>query len=161
MHTLNREITPGGKQILLLEGPACKQNVCIDLAGASFAPEGVSVCCRASASDLIRARIACAQHDLGRTAAKLGGMVRHMMEQPGMAELREELKDFKHRAEAQINSVTSELAIVKNCIMQLYNVLLPSKFPMQHPQVGQPCWQIHLLDYPQLFEVYAWGVCST
>lgn len=78
--------------------------------------------------------MACAQHDLGQTAAKVSGMVRTMMEQPGLAELREDLRNFKRRTEAQINSVCSELAIVKNCIMQLYNVLLPGKFPMQHLQ---------------------------
>ena len=78
--------------------------------------------------------MACAQHDLGQTAAKVSGMVRTMMEQPGLAELREDLRNFKRRTEAQINSVSSELAIVKNCIMQLYNVLLPGKFPMQHLQ---------------------------
>ncbi len=62
--------------------------------------------------------------------------MRHVMEQPGLAELREDLKDFKRRAEAQIDSVTGELAIVKNCIMQLYNVLLPGKFSMQHLQAA-------------------------
>ena len=78
--------------------------------------------------------MACAQHDLGQTVVKVSGMVRTMMEQKGLAELREDLRDFKRRTEAQINSVSSELAIVKNCIMQLYNVLLPGKFPMQHLQ---------------------------
>ena len=58
--------------------------------------------------------------------------MRHVMEQPGLTELREDLKGFKRRTEAQIESVTAELAIVKNCIMQLYNVLLPGKFCMQH-----------------------------
>ncbi|CAL5220069.1 g2020 [Coccomyxa viridis] len=75
-------------------------------------------------------------HDLGQTAAKVSGTVRHVMEQPGLSELREDLKDFKRRAEAQIESVTGELAIVKNCIMQLYNVLLPGKFAMQHLQAA-------------------------
>lgn len=78
--------------------------------------------------------MACAQHDLSQTAAKVSGTVRTMMEQPGLAKLREDLRDFKRRTEAQINSVSSELAIVKNCIMQLYNVLLPGKFPIQHLQ---------------------------
>lgn len=77
-----------------------------------------------------------------------------------MAELREELKDFKRRAEAQMNSVTSELAIVKNCIMQLYNVLLPGKFPMQHLQVGQPCWQNIPAKEVRSSLKYAWGVRS-
>ena len=84
----------------------------------------------------LRARFVCAQHDLGQTAARVSGTVRHVMEQPGLAELREDLKDFKRRAEAQIESVTGELAIVKNCIMQLYNVLLPGKFSMQHLQAA-------------------------
>jgi len=53
MHTWSCEFGPGGKQILLLKGPASKQEVCINLAGASLAPEDVSDCCCASASDLV------------------------------------------------------------------------------------------------------------
>ena len=63
-------------------------------------------------------------------------MVRHIMEQPGLAKLREDFRDFKCRTEAQIESVTSELAIIKNCIMQLYNVLLPGRFSLQHLQAA-------------------------
>ena len=92
--------------------------------------------CDSAVWSKLRARFACAQHDLGQTAAKVSGTVRHVMEQPGLSELREDLKDFKRRAEAQIESVTGELAIVKNCIMQLYNVLLPGKFAMQHLQAA-------------------------
>ena len=88
------------------------------------------------ASIRLKARFACVQHDLGRTAVKASGMVRHMMEQPGLAELREDLNAFKSRTELQIESVTGELAIVKNCIMQLYNVLLPAKLSMQHLQAA-------------------------
>ena len=82
----------------------------------------------------IRARYVCVQHDLGQAAARVNGMGRHMMEPPGLAELREDLKDFKSRTELQIESVTGELAIVKNCIMQLYNVLLPGKLSVQQLQ---------------------------
>lgn len=70
------------------------------------------------------------QHDLGQTAAKMSGMVRQIMEQPGLTEVREDVRGFKRRTEAHMESLTSELAIVKNCIMQLYNVLLPGKLPM-------------------------------
>ena len=75
------------------------------------------------------------QHNLGQAAGKVSGMVPNVMEHPGLAELHEDFKGFKRRTEAQIESLSSELAIVKNCIMQLYNVLLPGKLPTQHLQV--------------------------
>ena len=103
--------------------------------------------CDSAVWSKLRARFACAQHDLGQTAAKVSGTVRHVMEQPGLSELREDLKDFKRRAEAQIESVTGELAIVKNCIMQLYNVLLPGKFAMQPLPQPQPLQMVSSTHY--------------
>ena len=76
------------------------------------------------------------QHNLGQAAGKVSGMVPHVMEHPGLAELREDLTCLKRRNEVQIESLSSELAIVKNCIMQLYNVLLPGKLPAQHLQAS-------------------------
>ena len=57
------------------------------------------------------------------------------------AELRHEPREWKRRVDTQIESVFGELAIVKNCIMQLYNVLLPGKFPpmqLQPPPAPHP-----------------------
>ena len=78
------------------------------------------------------------QHNLGQAAGKVGVVVPHIMEHPGLVELREDLKGFKRRTEAQIKSLSSELAIVKSCIMQLYNVLLSGKLPVQHLQASPP-----------------------
>lgn len=49
------------------------------------------------------------------------------------AELRRELRDWKRRVDGQLESILGEMAVVKNCIMQLYNVLLPGKFPLAQP----------------------------
>lgn len=81
------------------------------------------------------------QHNLGQAAGKVSGVVPHVMEHPGLAELHEDFKGFKRRTEAQIESLSSELAIVKNCIMQLYNVLLPGKLPTQHLQISPSATQ--------------------
>ena len=63
------------------------------------------------------------------------------MGHPELTELHEDLQGFKRQSEAQIESLSSELAIVKNCIMQLYNVLLPGKLPVQHLQAAPPAKQ--------------------
>lgn len=81
------------------------------------------------------------QHDLNR---ERGNACAH---QPGSgadaaaaaaAELRREMREWKRRVEAQLEGVLGELAIVKNCIMQLYNVLLPDKFPTPTNLQPQP-----------------------
>lgn len=84
------------------------------------------------------------QHDLNRGRGSTGA------HQPGSgadaaktaaaaaAELRREMREWKRRVEAQLEGVFSELAIVKNCIMQLYNVLLPGKFPTPTNLQPQP-----------------------
>ncbi|CAL8465868.1 g5404 [Coccomyxa elongata] len=54
------------------------------------------------------------------------------------AELRREMREWKRRVEAQLEGVLGELAIVKNCIMQLYNVLLPDKVPTPTSSQPQP-----------------------
>lgn len=58
------------------------------------------------------------------------------------AELRREMCEWKRRMESQLEGVFGELAIVKNCIMELY-VLLPGEFPTlgappQQPPPPQP-----------------------
>lgn len=89
------------------------------------------------------------QHDLNRGRGSAGahqpgsGAVAAAAEAAAAAaaELRREMREWKRRVEAQLESVHSELAIVKNCIMQLYNVLLPGKFPTptsSQPQQPQP-----------------------
>lgn len=54
------------------------------------------------------------------------------------AELRRELREWKRGVDAQLVSILGEMAVVKNCIMQLYNVLLPGKFPMAQPSAALP-----------------------
>lgn len=74
------------------------------------------------------------------------------------AELRQEMREWKRRVEAQLEGFFGELAIVKNCIMQLYNVLLRGKFPtpigppppqQPHPQ-PQPPPPAHSVALPAL-----------
>lgn len=69
-----------------------------------------------------------AQHDLGRSSGQGG---REGGELAAVGELRRELRDFKRSVEGQLDGMSGELGIVKNCIMQLYNVLLPGRFPQQ------------------------------
>jgi hypothetical protein len=93
-----------------------------------------------------------AQHDLGRNSQH--HPQKHQIAHSSMSDLtatgdiRREFREFKRHVQDELNSMNGELAIVKNCIMQLYNVLLPGKFtalgeagcggPGQpHPQPGQ------------------------
>lgn len=90
----------------------------------------------------------CAQQELGRGRGNIpGGMQDHGHYPSGgcgaeaaavaagavATELRREFCEWKRRVEEQLEGVFGELAIVKNCIMQLYNVLLPGKFPTPIP----------------------------
>ena len=83
-----------------------------------------------------RASPTCVQHDLGRSWQGQAAQA-SAAEAAAVEELRREVRDFKCRVEGQLDSMFGELGIVKNCIMQLYNVLLPGKFPQpappQHP----------------------------
>ncbi|KAK9918110.1 hypothetical protein WJX75_001378 [Coccomyxa subellipsoidea] len=67
------------------------------------------------------------------------------------AELRRELREWKRRVDTQIESITGEMAVVKNCIMQLYNVLLPGKFPPVQrlpPPAPRPHPHVHARTLP-------------
>ncbi|EIE18091.1 hypothetical protein COCSUDRAFT_60584 [Coccomyxa subellipsoidea C-169] len=84
----------------------------------------------ASHDELGRGREVCHHHGAARQPAACSHAT----------ELRRELRDWKRRVETQVESIFGELAIVKNCIMQLYNVLLPGKIPPmpQPPPPPQP-----------------------
>lgn len=78
------------------------------------------------------------QHNLNRGRGIAGAHQPGSGADAAAAELRLEMREWKRRVEAQLEGVFSELAIVKNCIMQLYNVLLPGKFPTPTSSQPQP-----------------------